>query len=594
MLVGTSTIAFADIMPTRIGTGPLSLQIPAGVAENAAGNSNIGSNVLTLADGIAPVMDETQTIIPSVVDISEQFNIKWKFDERVVGFTADDIEVTNATVVELTPQDSLAMTGGVISFAATAASAVSAAIGATEFNAIIQPDGSAEDITITVQAGAFHDINSNANTGFSTTIAVQDQVGPKVVEFNVPETFKLRQPFTATIIFDEPVFGFALADLEITEARATNLTKVSASEYAIEITPDGLYTIDLALPENTVTDAQGNGNARTEANSIKNAGNVEETLKVNAAFMSMRGRRIMTDRPDLKGISACGTKPTGAFNLTRGTDGLSGDFSAYKCTGFAKHWSAWTDLTSSFSRAQDNDMRFAMLIAGIQRNANENMTLGMTAQFDYAHLQNDSENSEVNGVGWMVGPYLVYRVPDSNLTFDLEASWGRSSNDTDPVGLYTDTFDTDRVLVSGNASLDIYQGGWTLTPSLGASYFRETQEAYIDTIGFTIPEQTVSFGDITLAFDASKGWVLKNGSVVDFGIGLAGAYSFEANTGGVEDLFTENALRPRMTGQFQWFHEGWSVDVNVFHDGLGVDPIGASGGDTYSAWGVAGTINKKF
>ena len=38
--------------------------------------------------------------------------------------------------------------------------------------------------------------------------------------------------------------------------------------------------------------------------------------------------------------------------------------------------------------------------------------------------------SNVDGNGWMIGPYLSARIHD-NIYLDLRAAWGRSSNDVD-------------------------------------------------------------------------------------------------------------------------------------------------------------------
>ncbi|WP_136661525.1 Ig-like domain-containing protein [Nitratireductor sp. XY-223] len=554
VFAGTSTFAHA-------------LQIPAGIAETNAGVPNAESLVFTLNDGVAPGLASTS--IPSDFDGPDAFVIELVFDEVVTDFDAGDLVLANADVVE---------------FAGSG----------TIYTISIDPIDALEDITITLPADAVMDGNNNGNAEFSATVTANpsDTTGP-IATIDVPDTYKLQEPFTATITFNENVVGFTLDDLEVSEAAASNFTVVSASEYTVDITTDGIDTIGLALPADTFEDAYGNGNERAEA-TIGNAGNVEETLEANAAFMSMRGRRIMSDRPDYKAIALRGTKPSGAYSFAYGTDGLTGLLNVFKGQNFNERWFGWTQLTSSITKSRDNELQFAMLIGGIQRSMNDNLTLGLTGQIDYSYLRNDSAGSRVKGVGWMIGPYLVYRVPEQNLTFELETSWGRSTNDTNPVGLYVDEFKTDRFLIAGEVSVDLFYGGWTVSPSLGVSYFRETQHSYVDTIGFTIPEQTVSLGDVIFGFDFMRDWLLDNGSTIALNLGLAGAYAFEANTGGATDLFSENALRPKINADIRWSYGDWIIDFSVFQEGLGMDPIGASGAEATSTWGAKAAVGAKF
>jgi predicted regulator of Ras-like GTPase activity (Roadblock/LC7/MglB family) len=58
------------------------------------------------------------------------------------------------------------------------------------------------------------------------------------------------------------------------------------------------------------------------------------------------------------------------------------------------------------------------------------------------------------GNGWMVGPYVGIQL-SKNLIFDARAAWGQSDNQVNPIGLYTDSFSTDRMLARANLT-----GNW--------------------------------------------------------------------------------------------------------------------------------------
>ncbi|KOF01409.1 hypothetical protein OB69_17705, partial [Roseivirga seohaensis subsp. aquiponti] len=66
--------------------------------------------------------------------------------------------------------------------------------------------------------------------------------------------------FTATFTFSEAVTGFAVGDITLGNATASNFTATSTSVYTALITPatDGTVTIDVAA--NIAQDAAANGN----------------------------------------------------------------------------------------------------------------------------------------------------------------------------------------------------------------------------------------------------------------------------------------------------------------------------------------------
>lgn len=61
------------------------------------------------------------------------------------------------------------------------------------------------------------------------------------------------------------------------------------------------------------------------------------------------------------------------------------------------------------------------------------LLIGALMQFDFADETSGALNSDVEGNGWMAGPYLSARLTD-NLFFDARAAWGRSENTISPFG----------------------------------------------------------------------------------------------------------------------------------------------------------------
>jgi hypothetical protein len=101
------------------------------------------SMVLSTVDGTSPSVAIQNA--PTSVGTDATFNVTFEFSEDVTGFTVDDISVGN---------------GSASNFSAT---------DATTYTADITPDGSTNNVTIDVAAGAAQDGASNTSTVATTT-----------------------------------------------------------------------------------------------------------------------------------------------------------------------------------------------------------------------------------------------------------------------------------------------------------------------------------------------------------------------------------------------------------------------------------------
>ena len=63
-------------------------------------------------------------------------------------------------------------------------------------------------------------------------------------------------------------------------------------------------------------------------------------------------------------------------------------------------------------------------------------------EFGYA----DEPNMKTKGTGWAVGPYFVTKTPDQPFYLEGRLLYGQSRNTVTPLGTYSDTFVTDRLL----------------------------------------------------------------------------------------------------------------------------------------------------
>ena len=118
--------------------------------------------------------------------------------------------------------------------------------------------------------------------------------------------------------------------------------------------------------------------------------------------------------------------------------------------------------------------------AGIDLRVNERLLVGLMGQIDWTKEHATTSNGDVEGTGWMVGPYLSAELID-NLFFDIRAMWGQSDNmaTQDVLGSrFEGNFDTERWLVDAKLAGNYEAGNFNLTPEMSLVYMHEWQNDY--------------------------------------------------------------------------------------------------------------------
>jgi outer membrane autotransporter protein len=162
----------------------------------------------------------------------------------------------------------------------------------------------------------------------------------------------------------------------------------------------------------------------------------------------------------------------------------------------ASPWDIWVEgRYSGFSDDAgniDRDGHVGLLYVGGDYRVAQNMIVGVLAQFDWAKDDSGLLASNVDGNGWMIGPYMSMQVHE-NVYLDLRASWGRSDNDL-TVGATTGSFDTSRWLVKGTLAGNWVHDAWRVTPTAELAYVTESQDAFTNSAGTFVAGQDVSLG----------------------------------------------------------------------------------------------------
>ncbi|MBL8028458.1 MAG: hypothetical protein JNL74_18685, partial [Fibrobacteres bacterium] len=234
---GSGASYTADITPS--GAGTVNIAIPGNAATDLAGNnSTVSIPVNVIYDATAPTV--TITGAPASRN-GNTFTISVNFSEIVSGFTMGDIALVNATASN---------------FAGTGSS----------YSADITPTG-AGHITIDIAAGVAQDGAFNNNTASAQINVIYDMSAPSVNITGAPATKNNTSMFTIGLIFSEPVTGFILSDISLTNATASNFSGSGVS-YTADITPTGAGNVSISVAASIAQDAATNNNTASAVTTV--------------------------------------------------------------------------------------------------------------------------------------------------------------------------------------------------------------------------------------------------------------------------------------------------------------------------------------
>ncbi|MEM6475372.1 MAG: autotransporter domain-containing protein [Pseudomonadota bacterium] len=234
----------------------------------------------------------------------------------------------------------------------------------------------------------------------------------------------------------------------------------------------------------------------------------------------------------------------------------------------------WGEVFFSDARLGSQDASFRIVHVGADYRIGDSILLGALAEFDDLNDSGDLEAGEAEGNGFLFGPYLMARLAPE-LFAEVRAAWGSSDNVVNPLGTFTDEFETNRSFYSGSLVGQFDIGDSTqVRPEFTVRYLDENQLAYTDSLGVIIPEQNVGQGDISFRprfqhiINYESGWTLR-----PF-VEAEGIYTF----GTVTNSVLENGLRARLEGGLDVLSSnGIRASIGAFYDGIGADNFESSG-----------------
>lgn len=587
------TVAPGSSTTVTVEFDPDDTQSPGAVPDRRA-QLRIANNVTGFfsfdIEGHAGDLDAPTVAISGVPTTANgPFTVTFTFSEGVLGFDIGDIAVGNGATSDFT------------------------AVNASVYTALITPVA-AGVVTIDVAAGVAQDFSGNDNVAAAPSSATYDDSAPSVFIIGAPASIANLNPFPVTIRFSEPVTGFIVGDISVGNGSASGLTG-SGDTYQASISPSGRGDLTLDIAAGVAQDADLNGNIAA-ARVVVGLDLIGETRARIAEFLLNRGNHILQNQPNLigfvNGTHGGGGGPWGslkssfdeervslafATSLSKLLGGNGGSTSVATSDAGSENpdtrpgsrfgaasphkFDVWAALYGSAGSSGNADSSFWVGYLGAHYFLSRDLLIGGLVQADWAEEGNDTAGSDASGFGWLAGPYIAGRVPGENLYYEARAAWGRSYNDIDPFGAYSDDFQTSRWLVRAKIAGVFEVGRWSIIPEASFAWFQETQDAYTDSLGNRIEDQTVSLGEVRFGPKVGYDFALDNGGIVSPSAGLSGVWNFGIRENAASSGFplNDHDLRARLdAGLDVHLPGGWMLAGEGYIDGLGAHDYEAYGG----------------
>ena len=241
--VGAAVTVNGRAVTSGSASDPIALALGVATAIPVNVIATDGTTIQTYTITVHRAADRTRPTVAitseAAAPLTEAFTVTIRFSEPVEGFELEDIRVTNGTAsnfLEISPQ---------------------------EYTATITPEGSGE-VRVEVPEEVAEEAAGNGNQAAEPFVIEADLKRPAVTIEGPTEPVGMAG-FEVTITFSEPVTGFELEDIRVTNGTASNFLEISPQEYTATITPDGIGEVRVEVPEEMAEDGAGNGNQAAEA-----------------------------------------------------------------------------------------------------------------------------------------------------------------------------------------------------------------------------------------------------------------------------------------------------------------------------------------
>lgn len=532
-----------DVAP--LARGSVSITLPAGVAQDSRGNANVAASLT------ATGFTNTAPLADAGADQAVGGGVLITLD----GSGSSDPDGDDLTYLWTAP-------AGI-----TLSDATSVQPSFTTPNLSLGDPDLVLDFTLTVDDGT---------ETHSDQIRITLRTDVSVTLTGLTDSFSGPGQHQIDIQFSRVVSGLIASDLVISGGEVQSLSG-SGARYQALLLASGRGDLAVSLPAGVTHDNNGIPNAASNQMTAVNR-IIEQTSQLIAGFMQARANNLISNQPRVADF-LLGRSSDNQLNasVTRGQFNMD--------MAVSPRGGAWASLRAAFSESDGQDSGYALAAVGRHIEVQPNLLLGAMLQVDYAETTEGP--AEVEGYGWLVGPYAVYRLPDQPVIFSAQILYGQSQNEIAPLGSYRDQFKTERWLAQLGVTGEVISGDWTVFPFLTATHTRDDQRAYIDGLGNMIPVQGIRLTNVELGADFELQLTHQAGERVLTG-GVSGIWS-ETSGSGAAALREPTYEGGRM--RLELGYGGVLTNGGRFQFGAYGDGIGAS---DYSSYGIEASYSFAF
>lgn len=249
---------------------PVTVAVNAGAASDAAGNTSVGSQTLSLiTDFKAPAVVLSG---PALTNASP-FVVRVAFSEPVGGFDASDVTVSNGTV-----------------------SAVNGVVGSPGLYDVSVTPFADGPVAIGIGPSAAADASGNVNGPSNVLFVVVDRGRPSVALTSLSGTLSRESLLRFDATFSEPVVGVAAGDLVVTNGSVSEV-QGSGRSYVFVVAPTADGDVTAALAANVAADGAGNKSTAAPSSALVRSDRTAPTATV--ARLSATTAAIVFSEPIL-------------------------------------------------------------------------------------------------------------------------------------------------------------------------------------------------------------------------------------------------------------------------------------------------------
>ena len=250
----------------------------------------------------------------------------------------------------------------------------------------------------------------------------------------------------------------------------------------------------------------------------------------------------------------------------------------------------WAEGKVSKFEAGDSRGKFGILHLGADYVIRPGVLLGMAVQGEWTYRDEKKTDSRTESFGFMLLPYVTTRLAD-RVYLDARAGWGKAYNDIHLFGADTDSFDSERWLVSTELVGIWSRGEYEIQPELRLSYFRESSDSYTDSRSLNIPGVDMETGTLEFGPKIRKNAFLYRGNYYSPFVSVKGIWTFARENTAEKYLnslqLADEGVRGRLDmGLNVYSDNGSQLDFSVNYDGIG--------DDSFSSWGLALKYDYRF